>query len=77
MNKVLYFANLKEATGRKEEAMDVAGMTLGQLEENLAERYPNMTMTGVRFAVNEEFALRDEVIETHDTIALIPPVSGG
>lgn len=77
MNKVLFFAHLRDAVGEDFVEMDAAGKTVAGLKEEITARYKLQKMDTVMTAINEEFAANDEVIETGDTIAFIPPVSGG
>lgn len=37
----------------------------------------SLSLQGVMVAVNEEFAMDEDIVEENDTIAFIPPVSGG
>lgn len=77
MITVHYFAGIREMTGTAHESLPFSGRTLAQLQEMLAEKYPAMRGSTVQFAVNEEYALADEVLSEGDIVALIPPVSGG
>ncbi|MET6990582.1 MoaD/ThiS family protein [Sediminicola arcticus] len=52
--------------------------TVGELKNYLGERYPKLnTLSSLAVAVNNAFAENETVVNTHDEIALIPPVSGG
>jgi len=53
--------------------------TVAQLRDRLLERFPALhgAMGSIRFAVNEAFANDDNVLQSGDEVALIPPVSGG
>lgn len=77
MNKVLFFAHLRDAVGEEFLKMDVAGKTVGELKAELASRYDLPKLDTVMTAVNEEFSQDEEVIQDGDEIAFIPPVSGG
>ncbi|KMK74684.1 molybdopterin converting factor subunit 1 [Alkalihalobacillus pseudalcaliphilus] len=78
MIKVLLFAELSEQANASELELDVVGQTIAQLKEILAHDFPNMSISnGTMIAVNEEYALDEQVINKGDVIALIPPVSGG
>jgi sulfur-carrier protein len=77
MNKVLFFAHLRDAVGEAFLRIDVAGKTVGDLKAELAANYDLPKLDTVMTAVNEEFAQDDEVIQDGDEIAFIPPVSGG
>ncbi|WP_040226139.1 molybdopterin converting factor subunit 1 [Bhargavaea cecembensis] len=77
MIKLLYFAGVRELTGRADEEADLAGRSVEELWQWAEERYPGIREGGARIAVNEEYALPDDVVAAGDTAAFIPPVSGG
>jgi molybdopterin synthase sulfur carrier subunit len=77
MNKVLFFAHLRDAVGEEFLTVDASGKTVAELKVELAAQYRLPKMDTVMTAVNEEFATNDEVINDGDEIAFIPPVSGG
>lgn len=77
MNKVLFFAHLRDAVGEEFLRLDASGKTVAELKAELSERYDLPRMETVMTAINEEFASNDEVIQDGDEIAFIPPVSGG
>jgi sulfur-carrier protein len=77
MNKVLFFAHLRDAVGEEFLKLDVAGKTVAELKEELASKYDLPKLDTVMTAINEEFAQDDEVIGEGDEVAFIPPVSGG
>lgn len=77
MITVHYFAGVRDLTGTHEEKFRFSGKTVGQLKEQLKEKYPGMHESSVQFAVNEEYALPGDVLSEGDVVALIPPVSGG
>lgn len=77
MNKVLFFAHLRDAVGEDFIKMDAAGKTVAQLKELLKEQYDLPRFDTVMTAINEEFCSDDDVIQEADEIAFIPPVSGG
>lgn len=77
MNKVLFFAHLRDAVGEEFLSLKAAGKTVAQLKTELAAKYDLPQMDTVMTAINEEFASNDEVIREGDEIAFIPPVSGG
>lgn len=78
---VLYFAALRELLGLAEEqlAIGAAGLSVSQLAEQLLQRHPELGpyLASVRFAVNESFVDATARVAPGDTLALIPPVSGG
>jgi molybdopterin synthase sulfur carrier subunit len=77
MNKVLFFAHLRDQAGAEEVLLDLAGKTVAALKAEVTETYKLEKMDTVMTAINEEFAQDDEIIHEGDTIAFIPPVSGG
>lgn len=76
MNKIMFFAHLRDRVGEEFLTKDVSGKTISELKQMLEENY-GLKLDSVMAAVNEEFASDDEVIQDGDTIAFIPPVSGG
>jgi molybdopterin synthase sulfur carrier subunit len=77
MNKVLFFAHLRDVVGAEFIMVDASGKTVAELKAELAAKYDLPRLETVMTAMNEEFASNDEVIRDGDEIALIPPVSGG
>lgn len=77
MIKVYYFARLRELTGKAEETIEKSQMTVEQLLDWAEETYPGFGKDMIHVAVNEEYALKEDVIEAGDVCAFIPPVSGG
>ena len=77
MNKVMFFAHLRDSVGEDFVSLELAGKTVADVKAIVAEKYPVLKLDSVMTAVNEEFAGNDEVIGDGDVIAFIPPVSGG
>ncbi|MCT6924276.1 MoaD/ThiS family protein [Metasolibacillus sp.] len=77
MNEILYFAGAKEWTGKARDEHNFAGKSVSEVWAWLTTEYATIPQEGVRLAVNEEYAMLEDVIESGDVIALIPPVSGG
>ncbi|WP_160724475.1 molybdopterin converting factor subunit 1 [Bacillus sp. USDA818B3_A] len=77
MNKVLFFAHLRDSVGEEFLSLEAAGKTVLELKTELAATYDLPRMDTVMTAINEEFASNEEVIGEGDEIAFIPPVSGG
>jgi sulfur-carrier protein len=77
MNKVMFFAHLRDAVGEEFLKLDATGKSVAELKVELAAIYNLPKLDTVMTAVNEEFAQDDEVIQDGDEIAFIPPVSGG
>lgn len=72
-----YFARLRELTGKGEESLDRAPMTVAELLDWAEETYPGFGGDTLHVAVNEEYARAEDVIQPGDVCAFIPPVSGG
>ncbi|MBY6054265.1 molybdopterin converting factor subunit 1 [Cytobacillus firmus] len=76
MNKIMFFAHLRDRVGEESVTRDVSGKTIAELKQLLEEEF-GLKLDSVMAAVNEEFASDDEVVQNGDTVAFIPPVSGG
>lgn len=76
--KVLLFAGLKQKVGSEfitvplEDTLDVMS-----LRQNIETVEPSLNGEVYMVAVNENFVRADYVVQNGDTVALIPPVSGG
>ncbi len=77
MNKILFFAHLRDAVGEESVQLNVSGKTVAELKQIISETYKSVNLENVMTAINEEFASNEEVIQAGDTVAFIPPVSGG
>lgn len=77
MNKILFFAHLRDEAGHESVEIEAAGKTVAELKQIIAEQYGVQKLDTSMAAINEEFSSNDEVIKDGDTIAFIPPVSGG
>lgn len=77
MNKVMFFAHLRDAVGEESLSIECAGKTVAEVKSLINQKYPTLNLDTVMTAVNEEFAGNDEILKDGDVIAFIPPVSGG
>ena len=84
--QVLFFASAREAAGNTSslELELEAGADTGTLRKTLAELFPNLAPMvleeeNLTLALNEEYVISGHIIplKTGDTVALIPPISGG
>lgn len=77
MINILLFAHLQEMIGESKLCIDLADHTVGQIKEWIETQYVQVNLQHVMTAVNEEFATDATVVKKGDTIAFIPPISGG
>ncbi len=78
--RVLFFAQLKDATGCESVELETSSpMAVEKLWAELVRRFPKLAAhrSNVRLARNWEYAGPDAVFGENDEVALIPPVSGG
>lgn len=78
--KILFFAQLKEAFRTSERTMEVQqGRTVGEYVQSLLMEPGALHLKGLpmRYAVNEDFVDKNQVLKDGDTLALLPPVAGG
>ena len=78
--KVLYFSSIKDKIGITSENIKIAeNSTVSDLIKLLSEKYPQIkdSLKNSMFAVNEEYASIEQELKEGDTVAIIPPVSGG
>ena len=75
--KVLFFAAHRRAAGIGEATLELMIGTSVREASQILERQYNLQLRGSMVAVNDEYATPERVLEGGDTLALIPPVSGG
>ncbi|MFT0532994.1 MoaD/ThiS family protein [Castellaniella hirudinis] len=77
--KVLYFAQVAEHLGRRQETLPLAApMPAGDWLDALADRCPALGGAGrLKIAINQEHAGRDALISPGDEVAVFEPVTGG
>jgi molybdopterin converting factor subunit 1 len=77
---VQLFARLRELAGQPELTCDVPeGATIATVWQELAAAYPALEPFGrsISCALNEDFARMRSSVRDGDTVAFLPPVSGG
>lgn len=77
MITVLFFAHLQDQVGKDKIELEAGTITVAELKLKLMNDYNFSSLDQVMFAINEEYAENDDLIKQGDTVALIPPVSGG
>ena len=78
--RILYFQNVKLRAGTPEEFMEVPeGATVAELTEKIVAAHPEIgpIARSLLFAVNEEQVGQSHLLTDGDTLALMPPFSGG
>jgi molybdopterin converting factor subunit 1 len=77
--QVLLFGAAADRAGARETVLSAEGITLDELWQLLAERYPDLSpmRDTLAFAVNGEYARGDARVSPGDEVAVLPPVSGG
>ncbi len=75
--QIEYFAILREHAGKNAEEVQTEAGTVGELFDELADRYAFPQMSSMKVAVNAEFDAWDARITEGDSIVFIPPVAGG
>lgn len=77
MINILLFAHLQETIGESKLSVELSNLTVKQIKEWMEAQYPQVSLQQVMTAINEEFATDTMVVKEGDTIAFIPPISGG
>ncbi|SOC44463.1 MoaD/ThiS family protein [Salinicoccus kekensis] len=76
--KVMLFAGLKEKAGNQVIELETEGsMKVSDLKARIYADYPSLEGEVFQVASNEAFVKDNHTLTSGDTIALIPPVSGG
>ena len=76
--KVLFFAQLREHFQTDEMQMFLEqGMTVKNLVKRLVGHEESIAHLPLSFAVNETMVSGDTLLNSNDTLALLPPVAGG
>ncbi|MDM5154454.1 molybdopterin converting factor subunit 1 [Bacillus sp. DX1.1] len=78
MITILLFANLREEVGSDQLVIiEKQEINVHQLKEWFKDSYRLQSLDQVMTAINEEFAVDEDIVKDGDTVAFIPPVSGG
>lgn len=77
--KILFFGMAKDLAGETSTSVEIIeDMKVSAFRRFLQKEYPLFSeMDSFSIAVNETYAEEDLIIVEHDTVAVIPPVSGG
>lgn len=75
---VRFFAQLRSAVGVSEMHVSIpSGSSVRHLADTLESQYEGLTLRGSMCAVNEAYAEPDTMLAGGETVAFLPPVSGG
>ncbi len=78
--EALFFASARDAVGASSRTLDVdVGTRVCDVFEMLVAAHPTLgpARDSLRFAVNEDFVDASHELADGDSLALLPPVSGG
>ena len=77
--QLLFFGITSDIVQKRSDEITLSeGITVGALKERLVVDYPKLkNHNSFSIALNTEYASDEDFIENGDTVALIPPVSGG
>ncbi|MBI2485965.1 MAG: molybdopterin converting factor subunit 1 [Deltaproteobacteria bacterium] len=77
---IKFFASMRDAIGERERTLLLPeGSNVDYVLEDLKNQYPQLAkVIDCSFiALNEEYTLKHTLLKEGDTLAIIPPVSGG
>ena len=76
---VLFFGAARDAVGQNEVQLSLRADTTSNALSEILQKFPLLKRFGrsLLFAVNQEYAPPDKIIQEGDELALFPPVSGG
>ncbi|WP_353855935.1 molybdopterin converting factor subunit 1 [Bacillus sp. Bos-x628] len=77
MINVLLFAGLAEKAGKQQVIIHKEKTTVDEIKIELQEVYGVDSVQNVMVAINERYTRDNAEVRRGDTVALIPPVSGG
>jgi sulfur-carrier protein len=74
--KVIAFGKLAEIIGSQEMHFEKVA-TVEEFREVMNSKFPELKKMSYQVALNHEIVHENDVLENNDTIALLPPFSGG
>ena len=76
--KILYFAQLADLAGKAEEVREFSSITVMELYKQIAQEYqlPHK-FSQLQVAINHELCAHKKVLHDGDSIAFLPPMTGG
>ena len=74
--KLLVFGRLSDITGKT--SWEISGIkNTDELIENLSLDFPELQLNKFALAVNKDIIQKNTTLNDNDTVALLPPYSGG
>lgn len=74
---VLYFARVRDITGKGEESLEIDRGSMDELMETIFSMYPELrNISNLLISVNNEY-YSGLPLKNGDKVAFFPPVSGG
>lgn len=77
MINVLLFAQLREDVGKERISIQAEKIRVKELKQKILSSYGINTEDSIMVAINEEYVPENAYAHAGDTVAFIPPVSGG
>ena len=76
--KILYFAQLADLAGKAEEVREFSSITVMELYKQLAQEYqlPHK-FSQLQVSINHELCAHKKELNDGDSIAFLPPMTGG
>ncbi|EOP70785.1 molybdopterin converting factor, subunit 1 [Bacillus cereus VD118] len=68
---------MQEEASKPALQIDCEKITVAELKDILVKEYNITISKQIMVAINEEYANKDDIIQTGDVVAMTPPVSGG
>jgi molybdopterin converting factor small subunit len=79
--KIMFFGKLRDALGDEREVEVAPGETVAQLRRRLADLHPHaasdLLSSRVRACVADNVVSDDFVLDRHERVEFLPPLSGG
>ena len=77
--EILLYGITRDIIGSSRHEIEIAAeATVGDVMSKLRSNFPDLQrLTSLLIAINDEYANDRDVIDSGDTLVLIPPVSGG
>lgn len=72
--KIIAFGRIAEITGKE---LTINASDTDTLKQQLAGKFPQLSGMKYAVAVNKKMTEGNTELNTHDTVALMPPYSGG